>query len=109
MGVILTIIKLLWVIVQFCSDGKVFKDYHGPTTIDNDNYWFTTGLTSFEKAAVTNCKYVVIRGFLKEKCLVDGKVYFKVLNRTFTTLYDIITWSLSAYFSRVSYSCIQVY
>ena len=77
MGVILTIIKLLWGIVPFCSDGKVFKDYHGPTTIDNDNYWFTTGLTSFEKAAVTNCKYVVIRGFLKEKCLVDGKVYFK--------------------------------
>ena len=80
MGMILTIIKLFWVILLSCSGGKRigdWEDYHGPETIYNINNVLTTGPTIFEKATVTNCKYVVIRGFLKEECQVDGKVYFK--------------------------------
>ena len=51
------------------------KLYHGPSTIIHFN--FTTGPSSFDHITVTDCQYVVKRGFLKEKCLVGTKWYFK--------------------------------
>ena len=51
------------------------KFYHGLTTFAN--YRFTTGPSSFDSVIITNCQYVVIRGFLKERCLVNSKWYFK--------------------------------
>ena len=52
-----------------------YGNVEGLTTFAN--YKFTTGPASFDSITVTDCQYVVIRGFLKEKCLVGSKWYFK--------------------------------
>ena len=70
-------LKLLW--KTFILSGFINTQYYQgeEKTSVQYIYHFTSSPMSFEDAPITDCKYVVIQGFLKQTCLVGGKKYFK--------------------------------
>ena len=58
----------------FCQIMNKVSDY-GMSTFRN--IYYTSGPTILDHVIVTDCRYVVVRGFLKEKCIIGTKDYYK--------------------------------
>ena len=43
----------------------------------DSKYYFTLGQTSYPRHKITKCEYVVLRGFLKMRCLIEGRLHYK--------------------------------
>ena len=71
----MTIFALTFMILHGSLEGKDFVPGQKYTT--QSKYFYSLGQKSFPNYKITKCEYVVLRGFLKMRCLIEGRLYYK--------------------------------